>query len=43
MIRFRDRALKPGETSNYYCDECGQDVHPDFRHSHKCSNKLRSL
>lgn len=39
-IRFRDRPLKGGETSNYYCDECGVDVHPDLRHSHKCGFKI---
>ena len=35
-IRFRDRPLQPGEQYQTYCDECGEEVHPDFIHSHKC-------
>lgn len=35
-IKFRDRPLRPNESSNYYCDICGQDIHPDLIHSHKC-------
>jgi hypothetical protein len=36
-VAFRDRALKSGETSHYYCQKCGAEVHEDFRHKHKCS------
>ncbi|MHA1868076.1 MAG: hypothetical protein ACTSXD_08405 [Candidatus Heimdallarchaeaceae archaeon] len=36
-IQFRDRALKEGEKSHYYCDECGIELHPDFAYSHKCN------
>lgn len=36
MIRFRDRALKVGEKSHYYCDKCGWELHPDLAYSHKC-------
>lgn len=36
-IGFRDRSLKPNETSHYYCEECGQDIPPDFVDSHKCN------
>ena len=39
-IRFRDRPLKKGEKSNWYCSECGVDVHPDLKHSHKCYDKI---
>ena len=35
-IGFRDRQLKSGEKSHYYCKECGQEVHIDLAHKHKC-------
>ena len=37
-IQFRDRPLRCGEKSHYYCDECGCELHPDFAYSHKCKN-----
>lgn len=39
-IVFRDRPLKEGETSHYHCNDCGQDIHPDFVHKHKCEPLL---
>lgn len=39
-IRFRDRPLKKGEKSTYYCDKCGTDVHPDLRDHHKCIDRI---
>jgi hypothetical protein len=41
VIQFRDRPLKEGETSQYYCDICGEEVHPDFVQSHKCGVLLK--
>ena len=35
-IGFRDRALKVGEKSNYYCRKCGAELHPDTMRHHKC-------
>lgn len=35
-IHFRDRPLKKGEKSHYYCDKCGEELHPDFAYTHKC-------
>lgn len=35
-IQFRDRPLKPGEKSHYYCDKCGEELHPDFAYNHVC-------
>ena len=37
-MRFRDRPLKDGEKSHYYCEKCGVDLHPDTAHNHKCSS-----
>jgi len=37
-IEFRDRALKPAEKYHHVCTECGQELHPDFAHSHKCNS-----
>jgi hypothetical protein len=37
MIRFRDRPLEKGERSHYYCDKCGQELHPDFAYTHRCN------
>ncbi len=42
-IVFRDRALKPGETSHYYCPDCGCEIHPDFAYSHKCNPVLKAI
>jgi uncharacterized OB-fold protein len=41
-IQFRDRALKEEETSHYYCDRCGEELHPDLAYAHKC-NAFRNL
>ena len=35
-IQFRDRPLKPGETSHWRCGKCGEEIHSDMVHSHKC-------
>ena len=40
-IVFRDRPLKPSEKYHHYCTECGQELHPDFAYSHKCSGLLK--
>ena len=42
-IQFRDRPLKEGETSHYYCDVCGVELHPDFAYQHKCNNNLEEF
>ena len=42
-IIFRDRVLKKGETSHWHCNDCGQDIHPDFIHNHKCNPILINL
>ena len=42
-IQFRDRALKEGEKSHYYCIECEQELPHDFLYSHKCNPLLKNL
>lgn len=42
-IIFRDRSLKKGETSNWHCNDCGQDILGDFVHSHKCNPIVKAL
>ena len=37
MIQFRDRALKEGEKSHWYCDKCGAELNSDFKDNHKCN------
>jgi orotate phosphoribosyltransferase len=36
-VVFRDRPLKEGEHSHYYCSKCEVELHPDLAYSHKCS------
>lgn len=38
-IGFRDRPLKSWEDSHYYCKECGESVHPDLSHHHRCKRR----
>ncbi len=35
-IGFRDRALRIGEKSHYYCKKCGADITLDSAQYHKC-------
>ena len=42
-IIFRDRPLKPSETSHWHCNNRGQDIHPDFVESHKCNPVVKAL
>lgn len=37
-IRFRDRRLEKGEMYHHYCEDCGQELHPDLAYSHRCSS-----
>jgi len=35
-IKFRDRALKEGEKSHYYCETCGCEIDRDLVSTHRC-------
>jgi hypothetical protein len=35
-IQFRDRPLRNGERSHWYCTKCGKELDVDFLYEHKC-------
>ena len=42
-IILRDRPLKKGEKHHHHCQNCGQDIHPDFTGSHICNPLIKGL
>jgi hypothetical protein len=37
MIRHRPQALRPGQTSHWFCTICGEDVKKEEIKMHRCS------
>ena len=42
-IGFRDRSLKIGERSHYYCKKCGTEITLDSALYHKCRSSQISV
>ena len=40
MVKFRDRQLKEGEKSHWFCEKCKQDLNQDTKQNQESSHTI---